>query len=615
MPALISQIEAYARNNLKNFGISYEKFELDPFQISLRGVNLSRPLKATARAVKVNILKSILQNGTSIVVEGLQANFETKNLESILALPQQNIVKEAEKIKNFPALADVSFRESKLNIKIPKSNLYLTIKSKNSLWEKSSHQLQADLDITTSTNKHIKNIYINSIYSNGTLQSIIRNGKDDSISDVQVISQASPRKGQFKVKAKIRNQEITNLLYELGLPKEVDLKSLALWAIIKRSNPDLISIKFRIGSPKVNLDSKHLSRNKINGIYLKMSGIAKYYIKSKLVTIKDGKLQIKSPNRESRKRDSITVGFEVPQTGFYKEITKVNFSLAPTSCDKIRAMTPKSFAPILKKFTLAGKFRIKGSISIDHLKPWDFTKDIDNDIDCSIASYDKSLEPEALVKGLARKEAYTSIHRISPFLKKIVVAFEDGSFWNHRGFVTSTIIASLRKNLKARKVVAGGSTISMQTAKNLFLTSERTLSRKLQELLLTWHLEQKLSKEKILEIYLNIIEYGPHIYGIKKAAMTFFNKSPIHLNLAESAYIASILPSPVKRFSNFCRGYLTNNYQTYLNKRLDYLAETNLIPPGERSLTDVSGITFAPSMNYPQCQSIARKASSLKYYQ
>ncbi|MBT1072931.1 biosynthetic peptidoglycan transglycosylase [Pelotalea chapellei] len=132
-----------------------------------------------------------------------------------------------------------------------------------------------------------------------------------------------------------------------------------------------------------------------------------------------------------------------------------------------------------------------------------------------------------------------------PFsLKSAVMAAEDPRFFSHRGFSTRHIRGALVDNLKAGRVVRGASTISMQLAKNLFLSPERTLSRKLEEVLITVALEQNLDKKRMMEIYLNIIEWGDGIYGIGPASRYYFGKSPAKLSPVESAFLASIIARP-----------------------------------------------------------------------
>ncbi|KGO91154.1 transglycosylase domain-containing protein [Flavobacterium subsaxonicum] len=141
---------------------------------------------------------------------------------------------------------------------------------------------------------------------------------------------------------------------------------------------------------------------------------------------------------------------------------------------------------------------------------------------------------------------YTPLDQISPFLRKAVLTSEDPSFFSHRGFITEAFRQSIIKNIKTKKFSRGGSTISMQLVKNVFLNRNKTLSRKLEEILLVYILENNriASKERMLEVYFNIIEWGPDVYGIGEAASYYFDKAPSQLTLDECVYLASIIPSP-----------------------------------------------------------------------
>lgn len=141
---------------------------------------------------------------------------------------------------------------------------------------------------------------------------------------------------------------------------------------------------------------------------------------------------------------------------------------------------------------------------------------------------------------------YTPLGQISPYLRKAVLTSEDPSFFRHRGFITEAFRQSIIKNIKTKKFSRGASTISMQLVKNVFLTREKTLSRKLEEILLVYILENNhiTSKERMLEVYFNIIEWGPNVYGIGEAASYYFGKHPADLSLDECIYLASIIPRP-----------------------------------------------------------------------
>ena len=130
-------------------------------------------------------------------------------------------------------------------------------------------------------------------------------------------------------------------------------------------------------------------------------------------------------------------------------------------------------------------------------------------------------------------------------LQRAVVVSEDAAFWTHEGVDWFEVKQSIKENLEEGKKLRGASTITQQTAKNLYLNPERNLYRKLLEFLITRDLEEHLSKERILELYLNFIEFGEGIFGINSAALYYFGKSPGQLQLHETVRLIAIIPSPL----------------------------------------------------------------------
>lgn len=141
---------------------------------------------------------------------------------------------------------------------------------------------------------------------------------------------------------------------------------------------------------------------------------------------------------------------------------------------------------------------------------------------------------------------FVALSEVSPYLQYAVLTSEDGGFFHHKGFNEEAIAMSISTNIKEGRFKRGASTISMQLIKNLYLTRNKTMSRKLEEIFITWMIEnmRTVSKERMFEVYLNIIEWGPNIFGIKEAARFYFDKKPSELNLRESIFLASIVPSP-----------------------------------------------------------------------
>ncbi|HNZ04236.1 MAG TPA: biosynthetic peptidoglycan transglycosylase [Myxococcota bacterium] len=141
---------------------------------------------------------------------------------------------------------------------------------------------------------------------------------------------------------------------------------------------------------------------------------------------------------------------------------------------------------------------------------------------------------------------WTSIEQVPAYFIKALTICEDARFFEHHGFSQAGIQRSLKVNLERGGFFQGASTLSQQLVKNLFLSREKTLSRKLQEAFITWQVERNLPKEKILELYLNVIEWGPDVWGIKEAANHYFAKDPAQLTVLESAFLVLIIPSPTK---------------------------------------------------------------------
>jgi len=133
---------------------------------------------------------------------------------------------------------------------------------------------------------------------------------------------------------------------------------------------------------------------------------------------------------------------------------------------------------------------------------------------------------------------------ISTNLKRAVVTAEDGKFMHHHGFDWDGIQTALSRNKNEGRVVAGGSTISQQLAKNLFLVNKRSFLRKGQEAVATWMMERMWSKERILEVYLNSIEFGDNIYGAEAAAKHYFGKTAESLTRDQAIFLAAILTNP-----------------------------------------------------------------------
>lgn len=142
-------------------------------------------------------------------------------------------------------------------------------------------------------------------------------------------------------------------------------------------------------------------------------------------------------------------------------------------------------------------------------------------------------------------QKWVPMSKISPNVIKAVLIAEDDGFWNHDGFDVKGMENAIERSMK-KGVVAGGSTISQQLSKNLYLSPSKNPVRKIKEAIITWRIESTLSKRRILEIYLNVAEWGDGIFGIEAAARHYYHKSAKNLTGREAARLASVLPNPIK---------------------------------------------------------------------
>jgi monofunctional biosynthetic peptidoglycan transglycosylase len=153
---------------------------------------------------------------------------------------------------------------------------------------------------------------------------------------------------------------------------------------------------------------------------------------------------------------------------------------------------------------------------------------------------------------------WVTLNKISKRVTAAIIDSEDQKFYYHKGYDIDQIKNIVdEKFVQKKDNVRGASTITQQLVKNVYLTNEKTISRKLVELYLATYLDEHVSKEKILECYFNIVEFGPGIFGIKKAAKFYFKKNPHELNAREAAFLAMLLPGPKKYSRSFWKKSLT----------------------------------------------------------
>jgi hypothetical protein len=321
-------------------------------------------------------------------------------------------------------------------------------------------------------------------------------------------------------------------------------------------------------------------------------------------------------------------------------LIELQFRVPKMKCEQLLESIPAPIIPNLQGFGLQGIFEanvftkidytnlealeLGGKVGIDGCKvlkapaevtalagPESITQLVE------IPSADKDAPPGA-VDMLAftvgpDNPNFVPYDRISPHLISSIMTTEDNGFFKHRGWVSPEFKTALKRNLQGGGFRLGASSITMQMVKNVLLSRQKTLSRKLQELFLVWYIEQLLPKERILELYFNAIEFGPRIYGIGPAAHHYFGKEAADLTPLEAAFFSSILPSPKRRYVQYCHGQPLPPWDKYVRKILAKIYERGRITEEEYAIASAQPLVFDPAGRGPSeadCLAWVKKITS-----
>ena len=176
---------------------------------------------------------------------------------------------------------------------------------------------------------------------------------------------------------------------------------------------------------------------------------------------------------------------------------------------------------------------------------------------------------------------FIAIADVPPLFVRTLLIAEDAAFFGHPGIDLTELPKAIAVNIARGGAVRGASTITQQLAKNLFLSREKSLQRKLRELSYSFLLESTLGKQRILEIYLNVIEWGPGLYGLRPAARHYFDKEPAALSPREIAFLVSMIPGPVKYQRSIQSGEVTSGFDTLVNNLLVKLRSVDALTEEE----------------------------------
>jgi len=190
--------------------------------------------------------------------------------------------------------------------------------------------------------------------------------------------------------------------------------------------------------------------------------------------------------------------------------------------------------------------------------------------------------------------SFTPLSSVSVHLLNSFMTTEDSAFYRHHGYITREFRTALIKNLEAGYFKYGASSITMQLVKNVLLHRDKTLARKLQELFLAWYIETKVDKDRLFEIYVNAIEYGPGLYGIKPATYQYFDKHPADLNPVEAAFFSTLLPKPKQRYKQFCTDKVFRSTQTKIQRILGLMHSRGRLTAEELAEAVETPLIFQP---------------------
>jgi hypothetical protein len=278
------------------------------------------------------------------------------------------------------------------------------------------------------------------------------------------------------------------------------------------------------------------------------------------------------------------------------------------SCEAVVQSLPSALLNDAAGVRLAGTFALDHALSYDSARPDALALTLHVENGCRVVGAPPELSPERFRAAWSRQvkgpdgspvtirsgpgtPEWLYYDEIPHAMEVAVLVCEDGGFYRHHGFDFRAMESALKDDIRAGRFVRGASTISMQLAKNLYLGKEKTLSRKLEEALLTMLLESKLSKRELMELYLNVVELGPGIYGVGEAARYYFDEDARELSLGQALYLASILPDPTRQHFE-PDGRLSPHWAAYLQKLMRIARRVERITDEELSAGLAEEVAF-----------------------
>lgn len=317
----------------------------------------------------------------------------------------------------------------------------------------------------------------------------------------------------------------------------------------------------------------------------------------------------------------------------HKPRIAATLQVRPLPCQVALQAFPNELVPFLQGFKLTGTFStdlhvavdlddleapvdLGGHVGIEGCKVTQAPEWVSSDRLSATFEQTVEFEPGKWMTFMVGPESpdWVPFAEISPHLINSIMTTEDSGFFKHHGFISSEFRSALQQNLQRGYFRLGASSITMQMVKNVLLSREKTLSRKLQEMFITWYLEHHITKERIMEIYFNVIEFGPGIYGIGRAARHYFGKSVKELEPQEAAWFSSILPNPKRRYVQYCHanGMLDAKWDAYLKRIMRRMHERGRLTDEEheRALQTPLRFSRVEAMPEKECMALVKRITT-----
>jgi monofunctional biosynthetic peptidoglycan transglycosylase len=323
-------------------------------------------------------------------------------------------------------------------------------------------------------------------------------------------------------------------------------------------------------------------------------------LRARPIALNEGLIKLEGDRLAKRLHGSLTVDGVQWELNVNRDGGSLDLDLVLPPTPILEVLRPlKAALPELKKAEVSGSVSAQAQIQWP-AKTWDADFHLENlEVQGAVPQIQAlregllqhriiDHEGDAIIRETGEGSAeWTALRNIAAPMRHAIIAAEDIRFSDHPGYDMEAIRDALQANKEAGKVIRGGSSLSQQLAKNLYLDGQRTLIRKIRELLLAVELDETLGKGRILELYLNVVEWGPGIHGISAASERYFMRRPSQLDPNEAAFLAAILPSP-QRF--YKEQYLSNKAS---ETRIDWILK-NMGDAGHLSAAEVQYWTQAP---------------------